>query len=189
MNKIYLLTTCSLLLAVLGCNKLVDVPGNAGAQLITSQVFMDSADAVNGVIGLYGDAPMTNRYIDEFTGLSSDELLTSNGVGTNSYDFYTDQPKAGSSSAGSDASTLWGPLYGSTGIFHANAAIEAITASPDSGLSASLRNQLIGECKLVRAFQYFYLVNLFGPVPLVLSTDWRSTALYGRAPMDSVYNQ
>jgi hypothetical protein len=180
------------MLAILGCNKLVNVPGNAGAQLVTSQVFMDSADAVSGVVGLYGDASMTNRYIDRCTGLSSDELMATSGAGSvqlSNTNFYTEQPTAGSSTATGDASTLWAPLYGSTGIFHANAALEAIKAAADSGLSMSLRNQLTGECKLVRAFQYFYLVNLFGPVPLVLSTDWRSTALYGRAPVDSVYNQ
>jgi hypothetical protein len=52
-----------------------------------------------------------------------------------------------------------------------------------------LKQQLIGEIKVVRAFYYFNLVNLFGRVPLVLSTDYAATAKLPGASADNVYAQ
>jgi hypothetical protein len=36
-------------------------------------------------------------------------------------------------------------------------------------LTPSLKDQLLGEAKFVRALTYFYLVNLFGDVPMPLT--------------------
>ncbi|HXB08265.1 MAG TPA: RagB/SusD family nutrient uptake outer membrane protein, partial [Puia sp.] len=41
----------------------------------------------------------------------------------------------------------------------------------------------------VRALTYFYLVNLYGAVPLVLATDYTHTALEPRSPAAAVYAQ
>jgi hypothetical protein len=48
---------------------------------------------------------------------------------------------------------------------------------------------LSGEAKFVRAFCYFHLVNLFGDVPLVTSTDYRENARKGRTKKEDVYLQ
>jgi hypothetical protein len=41
----------------------------------------------------------------------------------------------------------------------------------------------------MRAFCYFYLVNLYGDVPLVLATDYKQNALLARTGKDQVYQQ
>jgi hypothetical protein len=47
--------------------------------------------------------------------------------------------------------------------------------------------QLEGEARFMRAFSYFYLVNLFGKLPLVTETDYHTTRLLSRVSVDSVY--
>jgi hypothetical protein len=49
-------------------------------------------------------------------------------------------------------------------IFRANLAIENI---PAIDMDANLRNRLVGECKFLRAYAYFRLVQWFGNVPLI----------------------
>ena len=47
--------------------------------------------------------------------------------------------------------------------------------------------QNVGD-KFVRAFLYFNLVNLYGDVPLVTSTDYNNNKLLNRTPEDSIYS-
>jgi hypothetical protein len=72
-------------------------------------------------------------------------------------------------------------------IYQSNAAIEELTNS--SGVSTELKKQLIGEVKFIRAFCYFYLVSLFGDVPLVVNTDWSTNYLLSRSTKDEIFNQ
>ncbi len=41
----------------------------------------------------------------------------------------------------------------------------------------------------MRAYFYFYLVNMYGDVPLVLTTDYRVSEKLGREKSETVYNQ
>jgi len=50
-------------------------------------------------------------------------------------------------------------------IFVANSAIEGLNEA--TALTPAVKQQLMGEAKFVRAFCYFYLINLYGDVPLV----------------------
>ncbi|TWV94299.1 RagB/SusD family nutrient uptake outer membrane protein [Chitinophaga pinensis] len=51
-----------------------------------------------------------------------------------------------------------------------------------------IRQQLMGEAKFTRAFCYFYLVNLFGDVPLAISTDYKVNATLYRSSVSKVYD-
>lgn len=63
--------------------------------------------------------------------------------------------------------------------------LPAATAVPDS-----IKNQITGEAKALRAHYYFELVRLFGPVPLFLKeTKEIADTRVGRSSVDSVYNQ
>ena len=56
-------------------------------------------------------------------------------------------------------------------------------------LSPTVRARVLGEAKFVRAWLHFNLVNLFGSVPLILTTDVDLTASEPRTSVDSVYAQ
>lgn len=72
-------------------------------------------------------------------------------------------------------------------MFTVNDAIEGLSGS--TTLSAGVRNQLLGEAKFMRAFFYFYLTNMYGKVPLILTTDYKKNSTCSRAPEKDVYAQ
>lgn len=69
----------------------------------------------------------------------------------------------------------------------ANSLLEGLANSVN--LTDGVKNRLEGEAKFVRAFTYFYLVNLYGEVPLILTTDYTVNALESRNPVDEIYKQ
>lgn len=56
-------------------------------------------------------------------------------------------------------------------------------------ISDSVRSRLIGESKFLRAFHYFYLINLFGDVPKITETDFRKNAEKARSYKSIIYQQ
>lgn len=80
---------------------------------------------------------------------------------------------------------LWVNMYMT--IFQANSIIEGLGAS--TRVTLPTRNQLRGEALFVRAFTYFYLVNLFGPVPLVETTNYKVNSVIARSEVEEVYLQ
>ena len=81
-------------------------------------------------------------------------------------------------------STLWSQPY--QYIAQANMCIEGLEAS--TALSPEVKSQLIGEAKFLRAFCYFYLVNNFGDVPLILGTNVAENNVKGRSSEAEVYD-
>ncbi len=79
----------------------------------------------------------------------------------------------------------WSGLYKI--IYQANSVLEGLASS--TLISAAKMEQLEGEARFIRAFCYFYLVNLWGDVPLVLTTDYRVNSSIARASLDLVYDQ
>jgi hypothetical protein len=83
------------------------------------------------------------------------------------------------------SSGYWESIY--PRIFLINSAVEGLSAT--TTLTPTIRIQLLGEAKFIRAFLYFYLVNLYGDVPLVLSTDYLVNAVMPRTPKSAVWEQ
>ena len=80
---------------------------------------------------------------------------------------------------------LWTSLYNM--IYMTNSLLEGLEKSDD--ISEEVSNRLEGEARFVRAFSYFYLVNLYGEVPLILDTDYQANALAEREDKEVVYEQ
>lgn len=53
-------------------------------------------------------------------------------------------------------------------VFRANAVLENVNAENVS--DAAARNEILGQAHFMRAFDYWYLLHLYGPVPLVIAT-------------------
>lgn len=81
--------------------------------------------------------------------------------------------------------SLWSTAYNT--IYESNAVLEGLAAS--TTVSDTLRVQLVGEAYFVRAFAHFYLVNAYGRVPVVTTTDYRMNAVASRAAEEDVYEQ
>jgi hypothetical protein len=186
--QVFILTALvSGLIMLSSCKKLLVIPPNAPDQLETSLLFADSATAVQGILGMYSsnfDAMGgLSGLVTLYPALSADELIGSHGslaeISDNAIIPGTPQ------SPGGVTGDLWNSYYGNTTIYQANAAIEGLNKS--KSLSASFKNQLIGECKVVRAISFFNLANVYGPVPLPTSTDYTVNAKLPRLPVDSTF--
>jgi hypothetical protein len=79
-------------------------------------------------------------------------------------------------------------LYTSIGA--ANTAIEQIAAIPVSEtLNQEGKDLLIARSKFIRGYNYFQLVQLYGEVPLILSTNATEAEQKTRKSIDEVYTQ
>jgi hypothetical protein len=175
-----------LLIFSTSCKKLVQIPPPNNL-IGTSAVFADSTDAVSGIKGMYiyisqysTNLNLLNGGVTVYTGLMSDELSPNTGIAADNQ-FYTN---AVSSPSNSPSDGFWN--FGYTVIYQANACIKGIAAST---ISNSLKNQLTGEAKVVRALCYFNLVNLYGAVPLVTTTNYQLNATLPRVSSDQIYQQ
>jgi len=168
------------------CKKLIQIPANPSNAIPTSQVFADSSDVMSAVAGIYnnfnitGSATFASGAITVNTGLTGDELIASATVDPSYVQLNQNNIVTTNTTTGS----LWSNAY--TSLYQMNACLDGISGS--NGISGPLKQQLLGEIKVDRALYYFNLVNLFGGVPLVTSTDYRVTKTLPRATVDTIYN-
>jgi hypothetical protein len=57
------------------------------------------------------------------------------------------------------------------------------------GVTYPVKQQLRGEALFIRAFCHFYLVNLYGDVPWVATTEYKDNMRISRTPKDTVYRK
>jgi len=186
-NKIFLivvLATFSITILT-SCRKFVDV-GSPKNQLETTKVFADSASANSAIVGIYVDMmqnfgfSFTSGGLTAYPGLSADELSqTSNDADLNQ--LFSNQINV----RNTYNQGLWNSAY--KFLYDANACLEGINSS--KGISSTAKLMLSGEARQIRAFILFNLVNLYGSVPVITTTNYRVSQNQGRMPVDSVYNQ
>lgn len=82
---------------------------------------------------------------------------------------------------------LWSTMYST--IYMSNDILEGLSESYADYIPETLKSRCIGEAKFVRAFAHFYLVNLFGSIPLVTSTDYQKNTMAEQSSADEVYEQ
>jgi hypothetical protein len=166
------------------CKKLIEIPANPPTAITQQQQFADSATAITAVAGTYNYTAgqgfaFTDGAVTASGGLSADELTYTQSNDNPQFYNYT------LTTLNNEVITLWSHPYQS--IYQVNAVISGVTGS--SGLSASFQKQVVGEMEVMRALNYFTLVNLFDGVPLVTSTDYNQNYRLPRATADAVYAQ
>lgn len=181
------------------CRKLIAIPAPINT-ITTTQVFSSETKANAAMAGIYsvmingdkvqsvvsaGQSFLSAGLLTIMGGLSSGEMDNYSGsnepalnlLSTNKLTVYQ-ADKAG---------MAWETAYKT--IYAANSVIEGIAASTAVALRDSTRKALTGEAKFVRAFNYFYLTNLFGDVPLALTVDFNQTRSMSRTAQQQVYQQ
>ena len=168
-------------LNIASCKKFlqIDPPISSLEQRV---VFKNDGQATSAVIGMYsnmnaGYASGSRISVTNYAGLSADDM-----IGYNTFlPFYENQLSPDLS----NITTLYSSMYKT--IYTSNTIIEGLEES--TGVTPAVKAQLEGEAYFIRAFATFYLVNIFGPVPLQLTSDFRVTQLASRAPVDIIYKQ
>lgn len=163
-----------------GCEKFVEIepPPN---QLSSSTVFTDENSANAAVSAIY--ASMSTGILSanmQFAMEYYSGILTYNGTTDNYMQFMNKSMQVDNSLI----SSFWNGLY--QYIYYCNSAIVALR---NSDLSQDVQDNLLAECLFIRAFCYSYLVNNWGSVPLILTTDWDVNQSMGRTDENLIYEQ
>lgn len=160
----------------------VDVPKE---RLISASVFENSTTANAAVMGIYtrfNINPGLPFQLALYTGLYSDELKTNSNL-VSLLQIYQNSMNAFDSST--TTSNVWTTFYNA--IYQSNAILEGCEKS--NKLPQEVKKQLMAESYFLRAFSHFYLVNLFGNVPLVLQTDYSINSMIKQRGKEEVYQQ
>lgn len=119
-----------------------------------------------------GVSVLMGEYADGFTFYGSSELAEA--------DFYNHSVIPTNSTVAS----LWDQSYSI--IYASNALLEGIENA--SKIDVEYSNALKGEGLFIRAYMHFYLVNLFGKVPYITTTDYDQNKNVVRLSVKEVYN-
>jgi hypothetical protein len=181
------ITACMLIAAFISCTKLVEVDppvtnvnadnvytNDITATAVLTGLYTRLAQGVGGFTGIDG--------ISVRAGLSADEFAILGNVTASKILAYYRNNLSVSTGLGSE---LWAGWYQS--IYYCNAAVEGIATS--KAISEGAKEQLMGEAKFLRAFLHFYLLNTFGDIPIVLTTDYKVNSFLGKTLKDKVYLQ
>lgn len=182
------LIIASLLLLLSGCESFIDTEPPA-FQINSLNVFNQDGTAISAVTEMYGKvvsnlAANPSNNLSLSGGLSADELTLFDAV-TDQFLVAFYRNELISNAGGSRGGGIWTLLY--QGILAANTSMEGLNAS--TGLYPVVKKQLLGECYFMRAFYYFYLINLYGDVPLALTSDPNINNGLPRAGQAKVYEQ
>ena len=160
------------------CKKYLD-PGQPATAVTTASSFEDSTTATALILGLYSSGQMNGavQQNNRYGTMSADDAYEIGKYTT----FQTN-----TLAATDDAENIWAYSYFTIG--RANNIIEGLL-QPTPNITTSLRNQLLGEAYFSRAYNYYFLVNFFGDVPLVTSSAVLATKNLPRAPAASIYTQ
>jgi sporulation protein YlmC with PRC-barrel domain len=186
-KRIFILTLIFSSFFLSNCKKLVEIDGPA-TSVSSKNVYNNDATAVGAITSLYVNLskgspldPQELSGLSGIAGLSADELDYYSGAGNSTLDVYCQN----SLNSQNIYSGFWERTY--QRLYVVNAALEGLESS--AGLTPIVKQHLMGEAHFIRAFYYFYLVNLYGDVPLVLSTDYTINAVIKRSAKADVYNQ
>lgn len=187
--KIYISLFIPLILIIIiqaSCKKFIEVPPPSTG-LNAGNVYTTDATAAAVLTDIYAEMSEQNimlsgeniTSITLFSALGADELTLYDINRSDLLDYYRNQLTI------TTLPSHWNAIY--IVLFSANNAIEGLNKS--TNLSLAVKQQLLGEAKFIRAFCYFYLVNLYGDVPLVLNLDYKTNAILSRTPISLVYQQ
>jgi hypothetical protein len=178
------LFACLLMLPVYSCKKFVTVPPPL-SEATSASVFSSDQSANAAALGVYeamnSSLNLCYGASTVFPALSADEL-NYNSSNTEYKEYQENELTSANDYIYGD---LWAPPFRT--IYAANSVIAGLAAATQ--LSDSVKNQLEGEMLVTRSLNYFYLVNLFGAVPLETTPDYQLNSQLARSGPGTIYAQ
>ncbi|MBQ0148590.1 MAG: RagB/SusD family nutrient uptake outer membrane protein [Flavobacteriaceae bacterium] len=187
MKNIYILSLISAISALFfNCNDFLEV------EIPTSQynselVFTDKKTTNAALISLYADIRDKGFLSGQMSafpvsiGLYTDELDSYQINQVESQNLYNNTLQANSATV----LQYWSQTYYQ--IYIANSIIEGCQNS--KGLTSQDKNEFIGEALFVRALLHFYLVNTYGDIPYIKTTNYEVNKNISRLEKTKVYQQ
>ncbi|PTS95630.1 RagB/SusD family nutrient uptake outer membrane protein [Pedobacter sp. HMWF019] len=184
--SVVMLTVTSLIFSSCKKNVEVDTPPTKTS---TESAYKDNTTATAVLTGIY--AQMSDNYfstlnlpaISLLEELSADNLVMYDITVNDAFrSYYQNSLEPQYLASGTP---YWTKVYGM--LYNINASIAALTNNTD--LKPAVSKRLLGEAYFMRAFCYFYLTNIFGDVPLILTTKYDENSHLARTPTADVYKQ
>lgn len=150
-------------------------------KITESNIFSNDKTAISVMTGLYTSIVSSSADLSEFSGLLADELVLWNDADDERRAYYTNSLEANRSK--NTGKQLWITYFNF--IFRCNAVLEGV--ENNNRLSDRVKTQLKGEALFLRSWLNFYLVNLYGEIPIVVSTNPEENRLLPRSSIDAVY--
>jgi hypothetical protein len=174
-----------LLVCFFSCDDFVKVDPPR-TELPRDVLFNDDSNALAAINGLYSNmiseaTGFASGGITFYAGLTADELNDYSYADSDITQFFTNSMN----SQNAKNELLWSNAYNY--IYHANTILEGLSVS--NKLTPNVKSRVKGEAEFARAFVYFYLVNLYGDLPLVLTTDYVANAGLARSSKETIYQQ
>ncbi len=174
-----------LLLSLQACKK--DFLDKQPITQVTPDIAFSDAEAAEKLIqGVY-DGMYTDYFIWDY--MTNGDVTSDNAYagGDNSANIQIDEFKANATNG--NLGRDWSGLY--TTIKNANLVLDNVPGIEDPALDeGNRRNQILAEARAIRAYSYFHLVRLWGPVPLVTKVPANINEMQpARATVDEVYAQ
>jgi len=176
----------------MACKKLIEVPAPT-TEISTANVYASNISAAAVLTGVYSSLSTDDQYcqygysgppsIFLEAGLYSDELSLFDQSNTALFYYYTNN--LASQIYSGIPNDFWSSIYQQ--LYVPNDAIANLTNN--HSLTPQVQQQLLGEALFLRAFCYFYLVNLYGTVPLVTTTNYKINSLLPRSSATDVWKQ
>ncbi|RAJ81986.1 putative outer membrane starch-binding protein [Chitinophaga dinghuensis] len=184
-RKLIFFSLVSILL--MSCKKLVEVSAPS-TSFNADNVYGSDGTAISVLTGVYTSMsngsltiPGEMRTLDLFASIYIDDVIFQQALSTNQgyIDFYINNL-----SSAVNGGQYWTVAY--RYIFTCNQAYEQLTASKT--ITPSIKLQLLGESRFFRAFNYYYLVNLYGDIPWVSTTDFVVNSRIAKTPQQTILN-
>ncbi len=180
-HRIYILLL-TIAFAFSSCESFVE-PGAPKTEIPLELAFSDDKTATASVVCIYARMNNLNYQFANvlsliLPGMMADEMAYAFAFAT--YDEFKNNNVLSSNQY---VDIFWSSLY--QYIYQANACIAGLEKADN--LNPQVKSQLLGEAKFIRAFCHFYLVNYFGDVPLILTTDALANNHKPRTPAAEVY--
>ncbi|WP_343668805.1 RagB/SusD family nutrient uptake outer membrane protein [Chitinophaga sp.] len=165
-----------LALCLVSCRKLLTV-STPDSEQSSDTVFGADASADNAVADIYYTMGMyyNGNLLSAINGMTGDEGGTLDA-------YYQRYVNNSIPSDDAQLNQVWKAYY--RAIYRCNAVLEGLLQS--TNLTPARVQQWTGEAKFMRALCYYYLMNCWGDVPYITTTDVAQTALAYRTSVDSI---
>jgi hypothetical protein len=167
------------ILLVHSCDSFVEVD-LPSSELTANAIFEDKATANAAMASIYAKMRDSGILSGNLSGLSNqmgnytDELVYYGSITGKTRDFYNNAILP----SNAEVFNWWNSSYNQ--IYAANAIIEGVNASTE--LTQVDKKQLTGEALFVRSLMHFYLLNLYGDVPYIITTNYEQNRVPYKMP-------
>lgn len=167
------------------CDEFLEISPST-TELDTTLVFENDNTAITALEAIYhelqfdGFASGNTSSITFLSNLLADDAIEY-GTVSSRQEFYANDVLANNTTN----NNIWSSAYSI--IYRINALLEGVTNNLN--LSEEIKQRIQGEGKFVRAFTYYYLVHLYGEIPLVLTTNYKENQSLSQNSIEDIYTQ